>query len=63
MAVGALKGPYPVDEVIIGYGQSKTNGISNIFIDFDFLFAQPGCAEIDRHSKQTRQSKFYNAKE
>jgi len=63
MAVGALECPYPVDEVIIGYGQSETDGISDVFVDFDFFFTQPGCAKIDRHAQQARQSKFYNAEE
>jgi hypothetical protein len=54
MGVSTFECPYPVNKVIIGYGQGKTNGVSNVLIDFDFLLAQPCRAEIYRHPEETR---------
>jgi len=49
----AVKGPDPVQEIIGGSGEAKSDCIGNIFLDFQYLLEKIGGPEIDEYARKS----------
>jgi hypothetical protein len=54
----ALEGPEAVEQVIVDNGHTEANGVSDVFVEAEFFFEQPGKTKIYKGADETYNAKF-----
>ena len=53
-----FKGPYPIEHIIGGGSDGKTNGIGNVFLKFQILLAKKCNGKVNQNSRKSYDPKF-----
>jgi hypothetical protein len=58
MRTGALEGPNPVPDVVVGGGKHEAKGVGEVFVPFEFLFAQPSGEKVNHGAGESHHAEL-----